>query len=59
MLQVEPLAYELDSWLNFTKWHAVLSRSRFDMLQTYEFGNVESCYECQGKVAECHGAHYE
>ena len=36
-LQVKPLAYELDSWLNFTKWHTVLSRSKYDMLRTYEF----------------------
>ena len=32
-----PLVFELDSWLNYTKWHAVLSRSRYDMLQTYDF----------------------
>ena len=32
------LAYtELDSWLRFTKWHAVLSKSKHDMLKTYEF----------------------
>ena len=36
-LQTEPLAYELDAWLNFTKWHAVLSKSKHDMLQTYRF----------------------
>ena len=36
-LQVEPQVYELDSWLNFTKWHSVLSKSRHDMLQTYKF----------------------
>lgn len=36
-LQTEPLAYELDAWLNFTKWHVVLSRSKHDMLQTYKF----------------------
>ena len=36
-LQTEPLAYELDAWLNFTKWHAVLSRSKHDMLRIYEF----------------------
>lgn len=36
-LQVKPLAYELDSWLNFTKWHVVLSRSKHNILQTYEF----------------------
>lgn len=36
-LQVEPQVYELDSWLNFTKWHGVLSKSRHDMLQTYKF----------------------
>ena len=32
-----PLVFELDSWLNYTKWHAVLSRSKYDMLQTYDF----------------------
>ncbi len=31
------LVFELDSWLNYTKWHAVLSKSRYDMLQTYKF----------------------
>lgn len=36
-LQAKPLPYELDSWLNFTKWHAVLRRSKHDMLRTYEF----------------------
>ena len=36
-LQVQPLVYKLDPWLNFTKWHAVLSKSKHDMLQTYEF----------------------
>ena len=37
MLQAKPLVYELDSWLDFTTWQAVLSRSKHDMLQTYEF----------------------
>ena len=36
-LVTTPLVFELDSWLNYTKWHAVLSRSRYDMLQTYDF----------------------
>lgn len=36
-LEVKPLVYELDAWLNFTKWHAVLSKSKHDILQTYEF----------------------
>ena len=36
-LMTTPLVFELDSWLNYTKWHAVLSRSRYDMLQTYDF----------------------
>ena len=36
-MEVKPLVYELDAWLNFTKWHAVLSKSKHDILQTYEF----------------------
>ncbi len=36
-LRVKPLVYELDSWLNFTKWHAVLSGSKYDMIRTYKF----------------------
>lgn len=34
---MKSLAYELDSWLNFTKWHAVLSKSKHDLLRTYDF----------------------
>lgn len=36
-LQAKALASELDSWLNFMKRHAVLSKSKHDMLQTYKF----------------------
>ncbi|KFY25538.1 hypothetical protein V493_04595 [Pseudogymnoascus sp. VKM F-4281 (FW-2241)] len=36
-MQANPAYTELDSWLQFTKWHAVLSKSKHDMLKTYEF----------------------
>jgi hypothetical protein len=36
-MQANPAYTELDSWLRFTKWHAVLSKSKHDMLKTYEF----------------------
>ena len=36
-LSAKPVAYELDPWLNFTKWHTVISRSKHDMLQTYPY----------------------
>jgi hypothetical protein len=36
-LQVKPTVYEMDAWLQFTKWNVVLSNSKYDMLKTYEF----------------------
>ena len=36
-LEVKPPVYELDSWLNFTDWHAALSKSKHDMPHTYDF----------------------